>query len=56
MQKQINYTAHLLFSIDAQINVKAKSQAQRPNKDNLDLWTGPEKDQNGEWGVWFFSE
>ena len=37
MTKQINYTAYLLPTMDAQINLKAKSQAQRPNKDNLDL-------------------
>ena len=42
--------------MDAQIDLKAKSQAQRPNKDNLDLWIGLEKDQTGEWGVWFFFE
>ena len=54
--KQINYTAYLLPTMDAQIDLKAKSQAQRPNKDNVDLWTGLEKDQNGEWGVWIFFE
>ena len=45
MQKQINYTAYLLSTMDVQIDLKAKSQAQRPNKDNVDLWT---KDQNGQ--------
>ena len=43
MQKQINYTAYLLPTMDAQIDLKAKSQAQRPNKDNVDLRTGLEK-------------
>ena len=33
MQKQINYTAYLLPAIDAQIDLKAKSQAQRQSKD-----------------------
>ena len=51
MQKQINYTAYLLPTMDAQIDLKAKSQPQRPNKDNVDLRTGLEKDQNGEWEV-----
>ena len=35
--KQNNYTAYLLPTMDAQIDLKAKSQAQRPNKDNVDL-------------------
>ena len=56
MQKQINYTAYLLCTLDAQIDLKAKSQAQRPNKDNVDVWTGLGKDQNGEWEVWVFSQ
>ena len=51
MQKQINYTVYLLPMMDVQIDPKAKSQPQRPNKDNVDLRTGLEKDQNGEWEV-----
>ena len=54
MQKQINYTVYLLPMMDVQIDPKAKSQPQRPNKDNVDLRTGPEKDQNGEGGLSFF--
>ena len=33
MPKQINYTVYLLTTMDAQINLKAKSQAQHPIKD-----------------------
>ena len=33
MQKRINYTAYLLPTIDAQNDLKAKSQAQRQSKD-----------------------
>ena len=51
MQKQINHTAYLLPTMDVQIDPKAKSLPQRLNKDNVDLRTGPEKDQNGEWEV-----
>ena len=56
MQKQIRCTVYLLPTMDVQIDLKAKSQAQRPNKDNVDLWTGLEKDQNGVWEVWVFSQ
>ena len=38
--KQINYTAYLLPTMDAQIDLKAKSQAQRPTKDNVDSELG----------------
>ena len=35
--KTNQHTAYLLLTMDAQIDLKAKSQAQRPNKDNVDL-------------------
>ncbi len=56
MQKQINNTAYLLCTMDAQIDLKAKSQAQRPNKDNVDLWTELEKTKMESGGSGFFFE